>query len=71
MEVLVHHRKSLVLTLMKQRQSFDWVYITIMMINISMLMDKKYLYWKASNNNINLPTRFCLGSMSDKFGASE
>ena len=36
-----------------------------------LLIQKKYLIFKAHNRNINLPARFCLGSISDGFSARE
>ena len=44
-ETLVHQRKNLVLTLVKQAQNFVWVYIKMMII-VSFLMEKKSLNLK-------------------------
>ena len=32
---------------------------------------KKIIKFKAKSKNVNLPTRFCLGSISDGFSATE
>ena len=35
------------------------------------VIGKEIIKFKADNNNVNYPTRFCLGSMSDGFSATE
>ena len=42
-EALVHQKKNLLLILVKQTQSFAWVYIIMLIIVIWFLMEKKYL----------------------------
>ena len=32
---------------------------------------KEFFEFKADNKNVNFPTRFCLGSISDGFSATE
>ena len=32
---------------------------------------KEIIKFKADSKNVNFPTRFCLGSISDRFGATE
>ena len=39
--------------------------------NNSYCFVKKIYKFKASHNNINFPTQFCLGNISDKFGYVE
>ena len=43
MEALDHHRKSLILILVKQTQNFAWDFIIIMTIVICLLMENKCL----------------------------
>ena len=62
--------KILVLILIKQTQNFAWVYIIMLIIVISLLMEK-ILKFKADNKNVNFPTQFCLGSISDGFSNNE
>ena len=70
MKALVHQRKILVLNLVKQRQTFAWVYITIIIIVVFLLLEKK-IKFKADNKNVNFPTQFRLGSISNWFSATE
>ena len=63
--------KGLVLILLKRIQNFAWIYIIMQIIVMCLLIQKKYLIFKAHNRNINLPARFCLGSISDGFSARE
>ena len=46
MIVLVQQRKSLALTLVKQRQNFTWACITVEIIVICLLMGKKSISLK-------------------------
>ena len=46
MVVLVQQRKSLALTLVKQRQNFAWACITVVIIVICLLMGKKSISLK-------------------------
>ena len=34
-------------------------------------MERKYLNFKGDNKNVNFPTQFCLGSISNRFNARE
>ena len=70
MKTLDHQRKILVLNLVKQRQTFAWVYITIIIIVVFLLLEKK-IKFKADNKNVNFPTQFRLGSISNWFSATE
>ena len=65
MEALVHQRKHLVLILLKQTQNLAWASITMLIIVICLLMEKKSLNLKLTI------TRFFLGSISNGFSASE
>ena len=65
-EALIHWTESLVLTLLKQKQNAAWIYITIMITVICLVMEN----FKANDKNINFPTWFCLGNISE-FGATE
>ena len=71
LEPLVHKIKSLVLTLLRQRQTFAWVYITVMIIIICVLMQKEIFKFKAKSGNVNFPTQFRLGRISNGFSATE
>ena len=68
MEDLVHERKNLVLTLLKQIQSFASICIIMVIIVICLLMEKKF---KANNKNVNFPTWICLGSTFHGYTATE
>ena len=57
--------KSLELILVKETQNSTWVDITITVIVMHLLMEKKSLSLKF--NNVNL--QFCLGSISNGFRA--
>ena len=70
-EALVHQRKRPKSILVKQTQNFAWVCIIILIIVICLLMYKKFLYFKADNKNVNFPTQFCLGSISNGFSTTE
>ena len=48
MEVLVHQRKKIVLTLMKQIQKFASVYIIMLIIVVCLLMENKSLSLKPT-----------------------
>ena len=50
LEALVHKKESLVLILVKEMQNFAWVYIKMLMIVISLLMEKKCLKLKLTLN---------------------
>ena len=64
MAALVQQRKSLVLILVKQRQNFAWAYITIMIIVIFLLTEKKSIQQKCQLSNSILSR-----SISNKFDA--
>ena len=66
MEALVDQRKSLVLILVKQRQN-SRVYITIMIIVISVLTEKKSISLKKIIKISTFPNPVCLGSIYNKF----
>ena len=65
-EALVHQRKSLVLILVKQ---------THFPLSLHYDVDNSYLFvngkeifmFKVNNKNVNFPTQFCLGSISNWF----
>ena len=65
--MLVQQRKSLTLTLVKQKRNFAWACITMVTIVICLLMRKKSYKFKADNKNLNFLTQFSLGSISEKF----
>ena len=68
MEALDHQKKGLVLTLLKQK-----------CLRFHYLADNSYLFvngkeifkFKGENKNVNFPTQFCLGSISNGFSATE
>ena len=70
MEASVQQRKSAVLILVKQ---------TKFCLSLHYNGESSYLFvngkeifkFKANNKNVNFPTQFCLGSISNKFGATE
>ena len=66
MEALVCQIKSLVLIILNQKQNFAWVCIIILIIVTCLLIEKKSL-----NLNVNFPTQFRLGSISNGFSAIE
>ena len=68
-EDLVHQRKSLVLALVKLTQNFVKVCIIMAIILICLFNEKEIFKFKADNKNVNFPTQFCLGSISNGFGA--
>ena len=39
-------------------------------IVICLLTEKEIFKFKADNGSVNFPTSFCLGSISDRFGAT-
>ena len=49
--------KSLVLTLVNHKQNFAWVCITMVILVICLLTEKKYKF-KADDKNVNFPTWF-------------
>ena len=63
MEALLHQKKKLVLTLVKQKQNLhcngDNSYLFV--------NRKKNLKFKADNGNINFPTQLCVGIISNEF----
>ena len=71
MEVLVHQKKCLVLTLLKQTQNFVWVSIIMLIIVICLLTEMKFSKFKADNKNINFPTQIFLGSIFNGFSATK
>ena len=56
MTALARQRKTLALILVTQRQNFAWVCITMEIIFICLLMEKRLCKFKAGNKNANLPT---------------
>ena len=70
MENLVHQRKKLVLIFVKQTKfclSLHYnVYNSYLLVN-----GKIILKFKADNYNVNFPTQFSLGSISNGFSATE
>ena len=68
MEDLVRKRKNLLLTLLKQIQSFASICIIMVIIVICLLMEKKF---KANNKNVNFATWICLGSTIHGYTATE
>ena len=72
MKTLVHQRKSLVLTLIKQGTIFAWDYITIMIIVIYLFLNGKEIFkFKINNENVNFLTKFFLRSVSNGFRATD
>ena len=69
MEVLVLQKKSSVLILVKQRQYFAYVCIT-MVIRVICLLKEIYMF-KANNISVNFPPHVSLGSISNKFSYTE
>ena len=67
MEALVHQKRSLVLILVKQTQNF------VDNADNSYFLDnrKEIFKFKAYNKNVNFPTQFCPGSISNRFSATE
>ena len=71
MEALNHKKKSLILLLLKQTKKF--------VLSLHYNADNSYLFvngkeifkFKAANKNVNFPTQFCLGSISNRFSAPE
>ena len=69
MESFVHQRKSLVFT--KARKNFC--------LSLHFNGDNSYLFvngkeifkFKSNNGNVNFSTQFCLGSISNGFGATD
>ena len=59
MTVLVQPRKNLILILVKQRWNFAWVCITIMLIVVCLLTEKKSVKFKTGKRNVNFPAQ-CL-----------
>ena len=64
MKALVQEKKSLVLTLVMQRQNFACVCITI-------VINKEVYKFKADKKKINFLTQFCPRTISDKFNSVE
>ena len=71
MEFLVHQKKGLVLTLLKQTQNFVWVSIIILIIVICLLTEMNFSKFKADNKNINFPTQIFLWSIFNGFSATK
>ena len=71
MIVLVQQRTLLVLILVKkERQNFPRVSITVVLIFICLLIEKESRSLMIIKN-INFPTQFCIGNMSNKYEAFE
>ena len=68
MKDLVHQGKKLVIIFVKQRQNFVSVCFIMLMIAI-VCKGKKISKFKGDDKNINFPTRFCLGFISNGFNA--
>ena len=43
----------------------------MVIIVIRVLMEKKSFQFKSENNNVNFPTKVCLGNIYNGFGATE
>ena len=71
MEALLHQRKGLALLLVNQIQNFPWPCIIVVIIVICMFKEKKSIILKQMTKILTLQTQFCLGSISNKFGAIE
>ena len=68
MEALVNQKKKLILILVKQRQSLCLHYNSD---NSYLFVNRKEIYeFKASYKNVNFPSQFFLGSISNKFRRS-
>ena len=66
-------RKTLVLTLVKQRRK-DCLSLHHKHDNRHLFINRKKIYsqkLKADNNNVNFPSQFCLESISEKFNRNE
>ena len=70
MEALDNQKKSLVVILLKETQSFVWVYLIMLTVVICLLMEKKSLSLKLTKN-LNFPTQFCFEWISNRFNATE
>ena len=55
---------------MKERQNFPWVCIAMVVIVICLLTEIKSISLKPIEH-INIPNKFCLESISEKFAAFE
>ena len=82
MKALVYQRKTLVLSLVKQTQSFvKWLQRDSAKFCLSLYYnaDNSYLFvngkeifkFKADNKNVNFPAQFCLGSICNKSSATK
>ena len=58
MEDLIHQKKKLILILVKQTQNFAWVDITMLIIVVCLLMEKKYLNLKPTIKMLTLQLNF-------------
>ena len=68
MEALVHQKTKLILILVKQIQSLSLHHNSD---NSYLFVNRKESYeFKASNKNVNFPSQFFLGSISNKFRRS-
>lgn len=61
-------RKRLVVTLVKQGETFAWVHIIMVTIVTCLLCKKEKIFnIKTDNINVNFSTQFCLGCISNGF----
>ena len=58
-------KKSLVFALVKQRQNFIWACFIMLITVICLLTGKKADMFKADTENVNFPSHFCLGNISE------
>ena len=70
MVALALQRKVFVLSLIKRGQNFAKVHILMVIIDICSLT-QKICKFKPSSKNVNVPSQFCRGSISEKFDKNE
>ena len=71
MEALDQQKRSLILILLKQKQKFC--------LRLHYIADNSYLFangkeifkFKTDNENVNFPTQFCHGNLSNGFSATD
>ena len=71
MEILDQERKSWLLVLLKQTQNFVLSFHYNADNSYLFLNGKEIVKFKDDNKNVNFPTQFCLGSISNGFRNTE
>ena len=67
MEDLLHQKKKMILILVKAKTKFC-LSLHYNNDNSYLFVNGKEIYkFKANNGNVNFPSRFCLGSISNEF----